>query len=175
MVDVAAPASFNFADVWEMAADAVPEREALVCGAHRRTYGQLEERANRLAHHLSARGVGPGDHLALYLENCPEYLEAMLACFKIRAVPINVNHRYVAGELRHLLTDCEAVGVLHGPHHADVLAAVLPDVPTAPWNLQTGDEYDAALAAADPARPVVPERGEDDHYIMYNGGTTGLL
>src|SRR3546814_17483006 len=108
-----------------MAADAVGEREALVCGAQRRTYGELEANANRLAHHLIERGVGPGDHVALYLENCPEYLEAMLACFKIRAVPINVNHRYVAGELRSLLAHSASVGVIHAPDHGDVADAVL--------------------------------------------------
>ena len=53
----------------------------------------------------------------------------MLACFKFRAVPINVNYRYVAGELRYLLADCDAVGVLHGPKHADVMADVLPELP----------------------------------------------
>ena len=73
-----APASFNMADVWEMAADAVPEREAVVVGDQRLSYAGLEDRANRLAHHLTAQGVGPGDHVALYLENCTEYLEAML-------------------------------------------------------------------------------------------------
>ena len=105
-----APASFNMADVWEMAADAVPEREALVVGDQRRTYAELEDRANRLAHHLAGRGVGAGDHVALYLENCAEYLEAMLAAWKLRAVPINVNHRYVADELRYLLDNSDAVG-----------------------------------------------------------------
>ena len=90
---------------------------------------QLEDRANRLANHLLGVGVGPGDHVGLYLENCPEYLEAMIACFKIRAVPININHRYVAGELEYLLDDSDAVGVLHGPQHRDVIDAVLPNVP----------------------------------------------
>ncbi|MEQ1785761.1 MAG: AMP-binding protein, partial [Acidimicrobiales bacterium] len=83
-----APASYCFADVWEMAADALGDRLALVVGSQRRTYADLEERANRLAHHLTGLGVGPGDHVGLYLENCAEYLEAMLACFKLRAVPI---------------------------------------------------------------------------------------
>ncbi|HEX8802761.1 MAG TPA: AMP-binding protein, partial [Acidimicrobiales bacterium] len=73
---VRAPRSYNLADVWEMAADAVPEREALVVGDRRLTYAELEERANRLTNHLRSAGVGPGDHVALYLENCPEYLEA---------------------------------------------------------------------------------------------------
>jgi len=168
-----APASFNFADVWEMAADALGDREALVCGDQRRTYGELEDRANRLADHLLGRGVGPGDHVGLYLENCPEYLEAMLACFKLRAVPINVNYRYVAGELRHLLDDSDAVGVLHGPHHAEIVAEVVAELPQVGWTLATGAAYDAALAAASPTRPPRGDRGDDDRYIIYTGGTTG--
>ena len=174
MVAAAAPASFNFADVWEMAADALGDRLALVCGAQRRTYAELEERANRLADHLTGLGVGPGDHVGIYLENCPEYLEAMLACFKLRAVPINVNYRYVAGELRYLLDNSDAVGVLHGPQHASVLAGVLPDLPRSPWTLETGETYDAVLAASSPERPARGERGDDDRYIIYTGGTTGL-
>ena len=51
----------------------------------------------------------------------------MIACFKIRAVPININHRYVAGELEYLLDDSDAVGVLHGPQHREVIDAVLPE------------------------------------------------
>jgi acyl-CoA synthetase (AMP-forming)/AMP-acid ligase II len=171
---VAAPASYNFADVWEMSADAHGDREALVVGEERRTYAQLEDNANRLANHLLDRGVGPGDHVGLYLENCPEYLEAMIACFKIRAVPININHRYVAGELEHLLRDSDSVGVLHGPQHRDVIDAVLPNVPTVRWSLVTGAAYDAALAAASPERPARGGRGDDDHYVMYTGGTTGM-
>ncbi len=171
---MAAPATFNFADVWEMAADAVPDRLALVVGEQRRTYGQLEDRANRLANHLLAQGVGPGQHVALYLENCAEYLEGMLACFKVRAVPINVNYRYVAGELRYLLDNSDAVGVIHGPQHAETLATVLPELDRVQWTLETGAAYDGALDAASPARPVVPDRGDDDRYIIYTGGTTGL-
>ena len=174
MVDIAAPASFNFADIWEMAADALGDREALVCGPHRRTYAQLEDRANRLANHLAGLGVEAGQHVGLYLENCPEYLEAMLACFKLRAVPINVNHRYVAGELRYLLDNADCVGVLYGPKHAAVLAEVLPELPAVAWSLTTGPHYDAAVAAASPLRPSPAGRGGDDHYVLYTGGTTGL-
>jgi acyl-CoA synthetase (AMP-forming)/AMP-acid ligase II len=145
-----------------------------VCGAQRRTFAQLEERANRLAHHLLSVGVEPGQHVGLYLENCPEYLEAMLACFKVRAVPINVNYRYVAAELRHLLADCGAVGVLHGPHQAALVAEILPDLDPAPWTLSTGEPYEAALAASASDRPVVAGRSGEDRYVIYTGGTTGL-
>jgi acyl-CoA synthetase (AMP-forming)/AMP-acid ligase II len=157
-----------------MAADLCGDREALVCGAHRRTYAELEARANRLADHLRSVGVQPGQHVGLYLENCPEYLESMLACFKVRAVPINVNYRYVAGELRYLLADSGAVGVLHGPHQAALVEAVLPDLDPAPWTLATGPDYEAALAAAAPERPMVEGRSGEDRYVIYTGGTTGL-
>ena len=168
------PRTFNMADVWEMAADAVPEREALVVGAARRSYAQLEDHANRLAHHLATRGIGPGDHVALYLENCPEYVEAMLAAWKLRAVTINVNHRYVADELRYLLDNSDSVAVLTQPSLAPVVQSVVGEVPAVRFTLVTGDDYDAALAAASPERPVVPGRGDDDHYIIYTGGTTGM-
>ncbi|MFP5255760.1 MAG: acyl-CoA synthetase [Acidimicrobiia bacterium] len=174
MAAVAPPASFNFADVWEMAADACRDREALVCGEQRRTYGELEDRANRLAHHLRGLGVSPGDHVGLYLANCAEYLETMLACFKIRAVPINVNHRYVAGELRYLLDNSDSVGVVHGPQHAEVVAEVVPQVPGVGWTLSTGQPFEDALAASSPERPDPAGRGDDDHYVIYTGGTTGL-
>jgi acyl-CoA synthetase (AMP-forming)/AMP-acid ligase II len=174
MVDVAAPASFNFADLWEMAADAVADRTALVCGPNRRTYGEMEERANRLAHHLEGLGIGPGDHVAIYLENCPEYLETMLACYKIRAVAVAVNYRYVAGELQYLLDNSDAVGVIVAPKYAEVLDALRPGLPKVRWTLVTGAPFEDALAASSPARPDRRDRSGDDHYVLYTGGTTGL-
>src|SRR4029450_5140406 len=175
MSPVKAPPNFNFASIWEMAADAVPDREALVVGDQRRTYAQLDERVRRLANHLAGQGIGRGDHVALYLENCPEYLEAMLAAFTLRAVPINVNHRYVADELRYLLDNSDSVAVITQPSLAPTVHAVVGsgNVPAVRFTLVTGDEYDAALAAADDDRPAVA-RSDDDHYIIYTGGTTGM-
>jgi 3-oxocholest-4-en-26-oate---CoA ligase len=175
MRPVKAPFNFNFASIWEMAADAVPEREALVVGDERRTYAQLDERVRRLANHLAGRGIGHGDHVALYLENCPEYVEAMLAAFTLRAVPINVNHRYVADELRYLLDNSDSVAVITQPSLAPTVEAVVGggNSPLVRFTLVTGDEYDAALAAARDDRPAIT-RSDDDHYIIYTGGTTGL-
>ncbi len=97
---------FNLADLFECVADLVPDAEAIIVGPRRLTYAELEARANRLSHRLAAGGVGPGDAVGLQLVNGSEYLEGMLACFKIRAVPINVNYRYVDAELRHLYAGC---------------------------------------------------------------------
>ena len=166
--------TFAFADLWEQSSDLVPERTAIVCGQQRRTYAELEERSNRLANHLVGLGVKRGDHVALYLENCPEYIEAMLACFKLGAAPININYRYVAGELRHLLDNSDSVGVVHAPRHAELVEAVLADLPAVRWTLVTGDQYEKELARESSDRPDRTERSGDDTYVMYTGGTTGV-
>jgi acyl-CoA synthetase (AMP-forming)/AMP-acid ligase II len=83
--------SYNLSELFERVADAVPEREAVATPGRRLTYAELDERANRLAHHLAGAGVGAGDHIGLQLLNGTEYIEGMLAAFKLRAVPVNVN------------------------------------------------------------------------------------
>ena len=182
---MAEPRTYNIADVWEATADLVADREALVCGDRRCTYGELEERANRLANHLAGTGVGPGDFVGCYLTNSIEYMETLLACFKIRAVPVNINYRYVAEELRHLFTDAGLVAVVCDPDFVGNIAAIHPEVPRLTQVLVIGEPgdltgldgasaYEEALASASAERPVVEGRGDDDLYVIYTGGTTGL-
>ena len=115
---------FNLADLFECVADHVPEREALVCGPRRLRYRELEQRANRLAHGLQQRGVSAGDHVGLYLYNCVEFLEAMLACYKLRAVPVNVNYRYVEDELAQLFGDADLTCLIYHREFAPRLAGL---------------------------------------------------
>ena len=164
---------FNIADLFERVADTIPDREALVCGDRRLTYRELDERSTRLAHALLERGIGEGDHIGLHLYNSTEYIEGMIAAFKIRAVPINVNYRYVADELRYLFNDAELRCVIHEESFASVIGDVSADVPTLSFTIAKGDEYEAALAAASPERDFGPRSG-DDLYILYTGGTTGM-
>lgn len=173
---------FNLGDLLESVADAVGDREAVVCGDRRLTYAQLDQRATRLANHLLASGIGPGDHIGLYLYNGIEYLEASLAAFKIRAMPININYRYVEEELRYLFDNADLAGVVHHREFAPRVAAVASpslrmlvavedssDVPLLPGAV----EYERALAGA-PAERDFPARSGDDLYILYTGGTTGM-
>lgn len=173
-----------FADLWELVFDELVvrdagDRDALVIfgsqpeGTGRRTYAQLEENANRFANHLAAIGVGRGDHVALYLENRPEYLEAMLGSYKAGATPINVNFRYVESELQYLLHDAGAKVVVHEPHFAGHLDAVRGDLPHVEHTIEMGGDYVGSISAASPDRPDV-ERSGDDHYVLYTGGTTGM-
>lgn len=185
---------FNLADVFEAVAAAVPDREAIVWRDQRFTYAQLDERTNRLANVLHDAGLGASserdglaghethqDHLAVYLYNGNEYLEAMLAGFKARVAPFNVNYRYVEEELRYLLDNCKASAIVFDGRFADTLAAVLPDLPNLKTLIQVGDEplldgaiaYEDALAAAGTDAPDV-RRSPDDLYILCTGGTTGM-
>ena len=146
--------TYNLADLWEAVVDRVPDRtRRQLRRARACTYAELEERANRLAHHLAAQGVGPGDHVGLYLTNGPEYLEAMLAAFKLRAVPINVNYRYVADELRYLFDDADLVAVsCTAPSYADAVGRrARPTSPSHPPRLRW--RLDSSPATTRPRSP----------------------
>ncbi|GAA4383453.1 acyl-CoA synthetase [Actinomadura verrucosospora] len=174
--------SYNLADLLEILAAAGPDRPALVAGAERRTYRQLSERASRVGHHLAEAGVRPGEHVAILAYNRAEWIEAMLGAFKIRAVPIPVNFRYVAAELRHVLADSDSVALvgersllarveeIRGELPALRHVVVLEDGSAA--EIPGAVEYEKALAGAAPDDDF-PERSSDDRYIMYTGGTTG--
>ncbi|MCP4765128.1 MAG: AMP-binding protein, partial [Gammaproteobacteria bacterium] len=175
----------NIADLFEMVADKVPGRSALVCGDQRATFSELEQRANKLAHYLASRGVGPGDHVGLYLYNCNEYLEGMMACFKIRAVPINVNYRYVQEELLYIFDNADMVACIHheefSPHIAEVKGSA-PDLKTLIYvSDESGEdpstidsiEYEASMSDQSDARDF-EERADDDLFLLYTGGTTGM-
>src|SRR5438067_93965 len=169
----AANITFNLANLFEAVADTVPGREAVVFGDVRLTYRELDERATRLAHALAARGIGPADHVGLWIYNGNEYLEGMLAAFKLRAVPVNVNYRYVEDELRYLFADADLKAVVHEPEFAATLDVIRAEVPQLRVALAKGVEYEEALAAASPDRDFGP-RSPDDLYILYTGGTTGM-
>ena len=176
---------FNLADLIEAVVDAVPDREALYAEGRRLTFREFDERANRLAHHFAAVGIGPGDHVGCHMMNGTEYLETMLALFKIRAVPVNVNFRYVEEELRYLYDDADLVGVVYDTEFADRVATVLPRAPKIKHLLAVGPTegyalpegtvlFEEALAAQSPTREGFPERSADDLFVIYTGGTTGM-
>ncbi len=166
--------SFNLADLYEAVADADPDREVLVVGDKRLTYRQLDERANRLANYLSAAGVGPGDPVGLQLVNGSEYLEGMLAAFKLRAIPINVNYRYVERELRYLYDDSGIVALLFHEQFEPQVTAALRDRQPLRALLKVPDDYEAALSSSSGERPATSDRSSDDLYLIYTGGTTGM-
>jgi acyl-CoA synthetase (AMP-forming)/AMP-acid ligase II len=162
---------FNLADIFESVADAVADRDAVVVGDRRLTYAELDQRSNQLARHFQALGVEPGQHIGLQLLNGLEYLEGILAALKVRAVPINVNYRYVADELRYLYDNADLVALLVNREFADRVEPARPA--KLAHVMVVEDEYDRALAAQSSDRLDI-ERSPDDLYIIYTGGTTGM-
>jgi 3-oxocholest-4-en-26-oate---CoA ligase len=168
--------TYQLADLWEGVVDELgDEREALVIrseahGDRRLTHRGLDDRANRLAHHLASCGVTAGSTVGCHLHNGSEYVEAMLAAFKLRAVPVNLNHRYTPEEIRYHVEDAHPVVVLTEPDLAERVEAAggVPHV------LVRGEDHEAALAAASPERPAAAGRSGDDLYLLYTGGTTGM-
>jgi fatty-acyl-CoA synthase len=187
----------SLAELSEIVADAVPDREALVWREKRFTYADLKDRTRRLANHLIGAGFGchteradldghesGQDHLALYLHNGNEYMEGMLGAYKARLAPFNVNYRYVEEELVYLLNDAKARVIVYHDVFAPRVAAVREQVPSLTHFLQVADDsgealldgavrYEDAIAAASAERPAV-DWSPDDLYILYTGGTTGM-
>jgi 3-oxocholest-4-en-26-oate---CoA ligase len=180
--------ALNIADLFEHAADAAPGRPALRFGDRVLTFADLEADANRLAHFLSSRGIQAGDHVALYARNSIEHVVALLAILKIRAVSINVNYRYVEGELDYLFGNADVVAVIHERCYAPLVAGCAvrhPRIHTCvalPDAAESGSDADVsafggvvfadAIADQSAARDFGP-RSADDLHIIYTGGTTG--
>jgi acyl-CoA synthetase (AMP-forming)/AMP-acid ligase II len=176
--------TFNLADLFEAAVDAFGDREYLVAAGERRTFAEMEARANRLAHFLASRGIGPGDHVGIYSLNSVEWVETAWAVFKLRAVWININYRYVKDELRYLFTNADLVALVHQASYSPQVTELLPELPDLRLVVTVDDgsgrappagavPYENAMAEGGPERDFAP-RSNDDHYILYTGGTTGL-
>jgi acyl-CoA synthetase (AMP-forming)/AMP-acid ligase II len=176
---------FNLADLFEAAVDAFPDREYVVAEGRRLTYAQMEQRANRLAHHLAAQGVRKGEHVGIYALNSTEWVTTAWAVFKLRAVWVNINYRYVHDELRYLFTNADLVALVHQRQFSPRVAALLPELPVLRHVIVIDDDsqepdpcpdaigFEEALEGGSPERDF-GRRSGDDIYILYTGGTTGM-
>lgn len=167
--------TFNLADLFEGAVEALPDQDAVVAGGadaptRRRSYAELDARANQVAHVLADLGVGRDDHVAVHAMNCLEFMEITLGVFKLRAVPVNGNFRYTPEELRYVFDDAEVAAVFTQDAIRNEAVAAAGDRPL----ITIGGDYDEALASA-PATPLdIGPRSPDDRYLLYTGGTTGM-
>src|SRR4051794_8223994 len=181
--------ALNIADLFEHAVDAAPEKPAVKVGERVVTYAELESDANRLAHYLQSQGVKAGDHVAVYAKNSIEHVVAVLAIVKIRAVSINVNYRYVEGELNYLFDNADVVALIHERTYAPLVAKTAPNHPrlgtvvAIPDVIEPDDQSDVSsyggVLLADAVTGQSDERdfgsrSADDLHIIYTGGTTGF-
>lgn len=175
----------HWATVWESIADTVPDAPAATNGDTTVTWAQYDDRAARAAAAYTAAGLGPDSKVGLYMYNGNEYLEAQYGAFKMRGVPVNVNYRYLDEELRYLLDNADAEALVFHTSLGDRVARVVDRLPNLKLLIEVDDgnspgggrvagahRYEELLAGHDPMNRIT--RFEDDLYMLYTGGTTGL-
>jgi 3-oxocholest-4-en-26-oate---CoA ligase len=172
----------HFATVWESIADIISDRPAVTHGHITRSWAQYDERAARVAAALVDAGLRPDSKVALFMYNSNEYMEAQYGAFKMRGVPVNVNYRYLDDELWYLLDNSDSEAIIFHSSLGDRVARVADRLPKlellievvdgGAGNVPGSSEYEAVLAAHAPMERIV--RSEDDLYLLYTGGTTGM-
>ncbi len=168
---------WSFATVWHQIAETVPDRDAIVCGERRVSWRDFDDRSARLASYLWAKGLRAGDKVAIVCTNRPEYLETFFAALKLGCVPVNVNYRYIADEVRYVLDNSDAKAVVHDPEFSATVREAIAGQPVdrRPTSLETGTPHETALAAASPDGAwQAREPDGDDLIFLYTGGTTGM-
>ena len=172
----------HFATVWESIADAIPELPAVTHGPVTRSWSEYDDRSARVAGALSAAGLGPDAKVSLFMYNCNEFMESQFGVFKMRGVPINVNYRYLDDELWYLLDNSDSEAIIFHSSLGDRVARVAERLPKLKLLIEVDDggagqvpdaiAYDDVIAANEPMERI--ERSEDDLYMLYTGGTTGM-
>lgn len=192
---------FGYLELWDAVAAAVPDRECIVQGERRQDFATTRDRSTRFGWWLTNAGFGPrgdtaawrspNDLVGILLRNCPEYLETTLACYRARCAPFNINYRYTAAEVAHLLDDTGASVLVYHREFSGVVAEALTLIGGEPPALvavgadspgldgSSGEpipgtsEYEDVITSA--VRPEVePEPSPDDVHVLYTGGTTGM-
>ena len=184
----------HIATVWESIADAIGDVPAITNGGTTRAWAEFDDRAARLASAYVEAGLGPDSKVALYLYNSNEYQEAQYGVFKMRGVPINVNYRYLDEELRYLLDNSDAEAIVFHTSLGDRVARVVDQLPKVQLLIEVDDgpptaeaddeddDDDAGVPGVQSFEDVVSShdpmdriaRHEDDIYMLYTGGTTGM-
>ena len=174
--------NLDFASVWEMVSDLVPENDALICGEDIVTWKEYDDRASKIASALSEAGLGANSKAGLYLNNSNEYLIAQYAIFKVGGIPINVNYRYVEEELIYLLENSDAEAVFYHACYSSRIKEISGSLPNIKAWIEVSDgteskfdqslKYEELLNQHPPMKRI--HRDPETVYMLYTGGTTGM-
>jgi 3-oxocholest-4-en-26-oate---CoA ligase len=174
--------TWQMANIWENIAAAIPDKPAIIDGDKRYSWSEYENRAARVAQILTDHGIKAGAKLSIYAYNSSEYMEAQFGAFKARVCPVNVNYRYLEAELTHVINNSDSEAIIYQAQFAPRLAAIRENLDQVKLFLEIDDgsgehldgsvPYETTLQQTAPM-PVI-ERSDDDLYMLYTGGTTGM-
>ncbi|MEQ9143603.1 MAG: acyl-CoA synthetase [Parvibaculaceae bacterium] len=175
--------AWNYGDILDAIAPVLPaDAPAMIHGDRTITWGETTKRSNNLARALIERGAVPGDKLAFYMRNRPEYMETLAAGFKARMTHVNVNYRYKADEVFYIFDNSDAQAIVYGSEFRDIIEELkdrLTKVKTFIEVSEDGNVADFAenyetVATTGDGAPLGIERSPDDQLFIYTGGTTGM-
>src|SRR5579871_3317948 len=173
----------NFGDILDAVALAVsPEEPAFIHGDRVVTWGEADRSTNNMARALIARGAEPGDKIAIYMRNRPEYLMALAAGWKARLTHVNVNYRYTPEEVWYIFDNSDAQTVVYASEFRDAVTEIRPRLPKVKTWIEVSTDGTVApfaerfedLAKEGNGGPLEIERSGDDLFFIYTGGTTGM-
>ncbi|MES2032940.1 MAG: acyl-CoA synthetase, partial [Pseudomonadota bacterium] len=174
---------WNFGDILDAIAPVLPpEAPAFIHGERVVSWGEATRASNNLARALIARGAGPGDKLAIYMRNRPEYVLALSAAFKARMTHVNVNYRYTPDEVWYIFDNADAQTVVYASEFRDAVTRIRPRLPKVVNWIEVSADGDIApfaddfdtLAGDGDGAPLDIQRSGDDQFFIYTGGTTGM-
>jgi fatty-acyl-CoA synthase len=174
---------WNFGDILDAIEPVLPpEAPAFIHGERVIAWGEATRASNNLAKALIARGAAPGDKVAIYMRNRPEYVLALAAAFKARLTHVNVNYRYTPEEVWYIFDNSDAQAVVYASEFRAAIEQIRPRLPKVKtWVEVSADgevapfaEHFDALAAEGNGGPLEITRSGDDQFFIYTGGTTGM-
>jgi acyl-CoA synthetase (AMP-forming)/AMP-acid ligase II len=147
-----------------------PQHPAIVFEGRTLTHLEFAKRIRRLANALAARGIGPGERIAVLSQNCPEYLEAFGAADTAGYILCGINYRLALPEQAQIIADCEPAVLLYEPQYAERVSQLRNEKTLC---VSWGKEYDALLAGSSEKEPAYKPKPSDTCYLVYTSGTTG--
>ena len=174
---------WNFGDILDTIARAVPsEAPAFIHGERVISWGESDQASNNMARGLIARGAKPGDKLAIYMRNRPEYLMTLAAAWKARMTHVNVNYRYTPQEVWYIFDNSDAQTVVYSSEFRDSVSEIRPRLLGVKTWIEVSPDGKVApfaegfevLAAEGNGGPLDIQRSGDDQFFIYTGGTTGM-
>ena len=175
---------WNYGDILNAVDEITPaDRPALIHGDRVISHGAFVTRTNNLARNLLKNGAEPGDKIAFYMRNCPEYSEGIAAAFKASLTHVNVNYRYIEHELVYLLDNSDATVVMYHSEFEPFVEQIHGQLPKVKqWieveqgrtHSESEDSFYEELVGTGDGSRVDVEHSPDDLLLLYTGGTTGM-
>jgi len=174
--------NLDFASVWEMIADLIPENDALICGEEIVSWKEYDSRSSKIASALTKAGLRANSKAGLYLNNSNEYLIGQNAIFKIGGIPINVNYRYVEEELIYLLENSDAEAVFYHACYSSRINEIAKSLPNIKAWIEVSDGTESKFSKSLKYENLLDQHSEMERihrdpetiYMLYTGGTTGM-